>query len=357
MQALLYQKGINGLPTTQLLIDLTPVISSISYTNSAKWGCYEASVSFALKDNLAYALAEGVLGCTLNIYNEHGIRVWGGYVDEIKISGHQSKTKSLKDYANRVRIHYHKIDTSTSPPTDLGQATPIVANDTNGQYFYGIKEYNMNEGGLAAATATSMANAELAKRKQLFYTPSKGTSTMECTISATGWYGSLYNQSYTSTNNGTVETATLISSILSASCPFIRVATLATTGVSQKKFFDKYEFAGDIISMLMEKCQGYLFRIDADRNPEIVADNRAQLTTTYYESNDGIIRNIANGIVPPSAIIPNTIITHTGFDDPRGYITASVEKSSSLWISDVTYTDGKVSYKSSRWGQYGEATS
>jgi hypothetical protein len=189
-----------------------------SHTIDAVGGWWEAS--FTIKDNrnrLEGWLADG-LGRHIEVYNEAQNFVFEGFVNEIEANlGPLSITRGpLLDIANRARVIYSTVDTSTSPPTVGVRAATAVANDTTSQGKYGIIEQVLSVGGSTQSEAEQIRDAYLAEHKD----PETGQEInlsqgddLSVTVKIPGYIHWLF-YTYSSTTTGTQNLSAKMTAIL-----------------------------------------------------------------------------------------------------------------------------------------------
>lgn len=351
MQAVVYAKTTNGLPTSTVVADLSDRTDEIEYVHSAFWGPLTARVSWGGSLEEGFTAADQWLGNPISIISPDGVVQWSGLIWSVRFSaGNRSRSRSLEGYANRAWVHYKLADFTTTPPTDLGPAGSSVS-DTAEQAIYGEIETHENGGAMTATTAANQAGRTLQDRRRLLWVPDSGgvNDPPRIEIEAMGWWRTLTYQAYVTQTTGLLEMKTVIQNILTAECPFISTdySLMGTTSILVQRQYDKYEYPSDIIKRLVATAAGYVFGITNDRIPYLQVGQRFALTPTYYEQADGTITTAAGATVNPWEVRPDAILRQVDFVPPSANLTAAIDAVESLYVAETTYNsrDNSVSYK------------
>lgn len=116
-------------------------------------------------DGVAMAQLLTCVRCPVDIYDEHGVWVWGGYIAKIAVrNGAVEETRSVDDMANSVRVAYTTPSIGSSGGG--GRATTTVAADTESIEEYGTKELLLSFGNLGPAQAEARRDQVLSERKE-----------------------------------------------------------------------------------------------------------------------------------------------------------------------------------------------
>lgn len=378
MRPIIFDKLANGLPGTSPLDDLSGRTEYLEFTHAALWGPFTARVRWAGSLRDAFHVADQWLGNPIHIYDPSGTLQWSGLIWTVRFGAgrRRQRSRSLEGYANRARVHYRKMDFSTSPPIDLGLATPIVADDAAEQAIYGIIEHQRSPGGMTATTATNLSTRTLAERKRLLWLPesgvlgysaservtlgtSAGDKPGQIELECMGWWRTLGYQAYTATTSGTAELATVVQNILTASAPFLLASydQIATTGISVQRQFDKYELPTEIIKRLLQTANGYTFGIDVDRVPYLRANQLLATTPTYYERLDGTIEGAGGQEIPLWDVRPDNVLRQLDFVPTSANLSAAIDSIESIYLAETTWsTPNQLTYKAAVAGVLGEVS-
>lgn len=351
MQVKIFDKGTNGLPGATEQADLTGRLSSVSFTHAALWGPLTATIQWSGTLDEAFRYADQYLGAPISIYDPAGVLQWEGIIWTVTFrAGRRRRSRSLEGYANYCQVNYRATDFSTSPPTDIGPATPEVAQDAAGQAIYGRIGYLANVGGVTQATAANTAATDLAERTRLLYlpdtgaldtnTPSPAPDTIQTELYCVGFYRTLYYQWYTSAATGTADTAVILQSILGAAAPFVvnDYTQVATTGVNQGQAFDQYQWAGDIIKSLLDAVSNWTCGLALGRIPYLRPSKRLNATADYVERLDGVLEDAAGVAVPWWSVRPDTILRQADFVPISANLTTAIDAIESVYLTETTCT-------------------
>lgn len=366
MQPQIYAKTTDGQPTSTLIADLSDRAADIQMTHAALWGPLTARVTWAGSLDEGFWAAESWLGNPIAIYSPDGQWCWEGLIWSVDFgAGRRRRVRSLEGYANRTRMLYRTMDFSTSPPTDLGPATPIVNNDTAGQALYGIVEHQESLGGVTTATATARGAEALSRRQRLLWLPESGSLGQSANGAATitldcyGYWRTLMYRAYTATTTGTADVSTVIQNVLTAAAPFISTdySRMATTGTSVGRQFDRSDLAGEIVKELIGQASGYTFLIDRDRVPVLQAARRLGVTADYHEQMDGTLTDVTGAPVPLYLVRPDTILRQLDFVPANAALSTAIDSVESCYLVETTWSSpGRLSYRAAIPGILGDVT-
>jgi hypothetical protein len=197
---------------------ITDEISSWSHVSAANGGYLNASCTIIGTQNFIDEWLEAGLGRWITLYDEGTNICWRGFVDTIaaNIGGLQITRGPMSGIANRAKMVYSTVDTSTTPPTMGVRATTTITNDTASQAIYGIWQKTLSCGGTTAAGAAQLQALYLAENatpqtvKTL--TPSGGNLSMTLTLKGAWYWLAGYEANFTTT--GTVNLSTRLTAIL-----------------------------------------------------------------------------------------------------------------------------------------------
>lgn len=385
MQVVITGRGLNGVPTTDLVADLTGVLTEdgISMTTAVLWGPVEATIRFTGSVEDAYAAAETWLGNPITIYSRDGDWCWEGRVWSVKIPGPRPRTRSLEGYSNVTDLIYDEINAATAPPTVTTANKLVSASDTAGIAIFGQIVYVDNPGQLTAAAATARLARDRDDRKRLMYLPTNQSGTVGdlggqaddvIELSCTGWGLSTMDQPYVANTTGTAEITTIVETMLTAACPLISTtySQMQTTGVTAAQQFGQYdagttryatyEAAGSIIKRLMTSAFntgtgiGYTFGVGQGRIPYIKPNGRSDTAPTYIEQADGRIEDASGGEVPLWSIRPGCILRQADMvPATAGLSSTAIDAVESVYLNEVTFTTpNRLEWKTTLAGVNGE---
>jgi hypothetical protein len=366
MYVQVYAKGTNGLPTTTLVDEFTP--NDLSFTHASLWGPLSATISYAGTRDEAFTIAQDWLGNEVKLFSDDGDWLWEGLIWTISFTyGRRSRRRSLEGYANWVRVHYQVADLSTDPPTNSGTTSHVSATDTAQSAVYGQIEHKIDAGPQNFATATAIANAELARRTRMLWLPESGTlgtdtgDEARIEIECYGWYRTLWYMPVfvVTTATGSLDTGAYIAELISppSLAPFISANDdyFATTGVDAEGSWLPGTTLGEIIKELVERAEGYTFRLDRDRVPVLEADKRLATTPDYLEDVYGALTNSAGQPVPLWAVRSDTVIRQSDFVPVGAFSDAEVDKISAVYLAEVSWRmPGELSFQTSVAGERGD---
>lgn len=193
---------------------------SESWTISVRYGYNTASI--ALKGSIDYLTEWFTNGLVRDITfrDRNGAVRWEGYVEKMSLfTGGVSRSRNVKEMANRIILVYRADDTAQNPPQTGGQAV-ITKNDSASQTIYGVKSVLISGGEVTAATADDKALSRLSdlsyireEEKQTFLSgnPLKLSLQLAGYSHMTNWFN--YSQVVSS---GTVNASAINLSILQA---------------------------------------------------------------------------------------------------------------------------------------------
>jgi hypothetical protein len=200
---------------------LTDEIASWGHTSAALGGYMSANCTVVTKQPIIDEWLESGLGRWLTLYDEGGNVCWRGFVDQIaaNIAGLQITRGPLTGIANRAKMVYSTVDTSTTPPTMGVRATTAITNDTASQALFGIWQKTLSCGGTTPADAVQLQALYLAENAQpqtvKTITPSGGSLSMTLTLKGAWYWLGAYEANFTV--NGDINLSTRIIDIITLS--------------------------------------------------------------------------------------------------------------------------------------------
>lgn len=335
-------------PKVTALNDLR--VTSCSFSIGALGGYL--TCDFTIGANLAMIedwLQTG-LGRHIEVWDDAGVQVWEGYVNQltINVSGLGITHGPLLQSANRVRLGYSTIDTTTIPPVTGERVFTTAINNTTAQGKYGIISKDLSTGGCSAAAAAQIAAQYLAENAWPPTTKqwSNTGGALSLSISCLGYYTRLnyaYNQTVTT---GTQNLSDKLISIIASDPNDIVLTTnasIATNTLAVPAYENDDLKAWSLIKSLVAMGDAlynrYLFGVYADRKVVYVA---APSAVEYYQRLSARDQRIetqdGTEVVPwrvqpgkwllfPDFLVGTTASTYALRQDPRA-----------MFIESMTYT-------------------
>lgn len=377
MQVLVFNKDgseVVGLPTTDLLADVTDRVSDLTFTTAATWGPLEARITMTGTFDEGYEIADRWLGCPVEIWSPDGEWCWEGLIWTVRFgTGRRRRSRSLEGYATWGSFFYDRINTNGTPYD--GPPQYVVAGDHQLQGEYPGIVYNMT-GPMALVYAERQAASLIAARQRLLWLPeSSGGYPDEAAeptieIECLGWYRTLWYSQYARYTNEFLDIADVLRDMLLhyGYMPYIAQddsQIMATTWDAMYNRFDQFEATGEIIKKLAQRAVGpyagvkeVIFGLQQGRVPYLRESKRYSTTADYLEHLDGTITDASGGAVPPYLIKPDTILRQVDFAPASLSSGVAIDSIESIYISEVTYTssDNSLSYKTAVPGVLGEVS-
>jgi hypothetical protein len=200
------------------LYSITDEVAGWSHIGAANGGYLSASCTIVASQNFIDEWLEAGLGRWITLYDEGANVCWRGYVDQIaaNIAGVQVTRGPLSSIANRVKMVYSTVDTSTTPPTMGVRATTAITNDTVSQALYGIWQKTLSCGGTTAADAAQLQALYLAEYAQpetsKTLTPGGGNLSMTLTLKGAWYWLAAFEANFTTT--GTLNLSSRMTGVL-----------------------------------------------------------------------------------------------------------------------------------------------
>lgn len=287
------------------------------------------------------------LGRKIVAYSPEGVTVWEGVVNTIKLSlGGLSKTIGpLLDIANKTRLIFSYIDTSSGTPVTGLRLTTAWADNLASQSRYGILEKVLSSGGTTIELADEIRdlylaeNARPARSEEL--TLGGGGQSME--LECVGVVRFLDRFTYNSTTTGAQNLSAKLAAVLAADPNdfILQDFSLIDTNTLQVSAFDNdNRIAWGIIKELVAQGDAsnnrWLFGVYANRQAQY---RRLVEQTDYLQSLSDPGQRVyvpGGSIVEPWYILPGRWLQVTDFmvgripdstslrDDPRFMLIESV---------------------------------
>lgn len=315
LSILIYERGANGVPSTDLVDDLRARVDSYTHSITDRFGFESMSVSFSVTlDEAIDWLMNGLMRSVV-VSSPDAETVWEGLLTTVSASiGQKTVTLSLDTMANRVRCVY--TTTSGTPGT-----TSTVSN-TASQAMYGVKDRVTPidaSDATAAAYRAAIVLADLAfpKSRDATQAVSGSQGDIQLTLSFTGWYGVLdwlvTSNSTTATAVTTAQVATLLSGytgvnpFLSSSAVYITASgisspqLIAANTTYREAIEDRLKLGNGTYPLAWGVYEDRRFRVEAWAGA-------APITITYQEFvGDANVYDAGGGIVMPWNVRPNAI--------------------------------------------------
>lgn len=290
------------------------------------------------------------LGRHIEIWDDAAVQVWEGYVSQltINVSGLGITHGPLLQSANRVRLGYSTIDTTTQPPVMGERVFTTTINNTTAQAKYGIIAKDLSTGGCSAASAAQIAAQFLAENAWPPTTKQWANSggALSLSIACLGYYTRLnyaYNQTVTT---GTQNLSDKLVAIIAADPNDIVLTTNATIATNtlavpayENDDVEAWSLIKSLVAMGDTSYNRYLFGVYEGQKVIYAA---APSTVEYYqrlsardqrvETQDGT--EVAPWRVKPGKwllfpdfLVGTTASTYALRQDPRA-----------MFIESMTYT-------------------
>lgn len=345
-----------------------------SHTINALGGWWEAS--FTIKDNQRGVedwLADG-LGRHIEVYNPAQNLIFEGFVNSVSanLGPLAIERGPLLDIANRARVIYSTVDTSTSPPTVGVRAATGTSNDTTSQGQYGIIEQVLSVGGSTQTEAEQIRDTYIAEHKDPETSQEINLSTgddISVTINILGYVHWLF-YTYSSTTTGTQNLSAKMTAILGQdpNSIFSTDYGKVTANTLQVKAYEQdNDVAWDLIKGLVSQGDAsdnrYIFGIYADRKAVYGA---VPTTIEYYQQLSDQERRITNQAgtrIEPWDVLPGKWLFISDLLIGRTTETTLRFDPRAVFVESVSYTTpwglriqgGKVSTLAQKLAKFGLA--
>lgn len=161
--------------------------------NALRWsdagGPVEARITASGTVEELYRLT-AMMRCPVDIYDDLGVWLWGGFVSEIQIgSGAYTYGAQIDSMANKIAVAYSYIEPGTN---NVGtRKTTAFAQDDTSIAEYGTKEALISESGLSDTAATNKRDTALAEKFKPQGVLTWGASETSAEIICRGWFDTL----------------------------------------------------------------------------------------------------------------------------------------------------------------------
>lgn len=356
----------------RFLFALTEQISSEQHETRALGGYWSAEIAVSVLALDMDDWIENGLGRDIAICDEAAQPVWQGFVNKVTIRfGDLTLVRGpLLDIANKVRVVYSTVDTSTTPPT-LGTRTSTTnAQDADSQTKYGVLERVLGAGGATATNADAIRDTYLAENKlpQTTQTLAIGDSgSVAITLSCLGYVHWLTAYIYTQTSGGTQNASEKVQAVLAAD-PNAIFSTdyngLTANTLAVPKYENDDRPAWDIIKAVVATgdtaAARWIFGMYGGRRAKY-APAPTTIDYQYQLSQHMLVQEVGGYPIAPWSVLPgkwlfvSDMLTGRGTpsdlkNDPRALFVESVNFSAPYGL---TINGGKVSTLSQKLARLG----
>ena len=207
-------------------LNLSYTLAQATHQISPIWtaygGYWSMSLSWNAKQSEIDEWIDAGIGRHVELYAPTTEKIWEGYVSSVSANiGSLTQTRGplLDTVANKIRVAYSTVDTSTTPPTVGIRDFTDWAEDADSQARYGIIERVISVGGSSASNADDMRDLALNEMAE----PVKDEvdnlgSTTEPTlnIECLGYYHWLKAYAYNSALTGDANASTKLANVIAA---------------------------------------------------------------------------------------------------------------------------------------------
>lgn len=311
----IFERGANGVPTTDFVTDLAERADSYTHTITDQFGFESMQLSLTVTlDEAIEWLMNGLMRSVV-VSSPDAETVWEGYLSTISAQiGQKAATLSLDRMANRVRCVY---TTTTGTPS---VTTPI--SDTASQFLYGVKDriVSLNATDATAAgyrAAIVLADSAFPRSREATRAMTGQQGDVQLSLSFTGWYGALEwlvtGNSTTSTAVTTTQVGTLIAAYTAINA-FLSSSTVHITasGISSPQKIEGRTTYREAIEDRLKLGNGsdpLAWGVYEDRQFRVDPwAGVAPIAITYQEFlGDANIYDAGGGLVLPWNVRPNAI--------------------------------------------------
>jgi hypothetical protein len=211
----IYQPGTGGAPSTSILLaEIGQRIDSYQHSITATVGFESMSVTFVASIEESLTMLTTWLMASTTVYGPDGETLWEGALIGITAQlGSRSRSINLDGMANRMRVRYTTVLSTPGTTAQVSDATSVAR--------YGTKDGVVSVGTTTATIAATLANAELAARKNPLAQPSTAIKTgslggVQITLQFVGWYDMLKWVMTSSTSTNTTSTTTQVQGLITS---------------------------------------------------------------------------------------------------------------------------------------------
>jgi hypothetical protein len=327
---------------------------SYSHTIAAIGGYWTASLTISTTIPQAEDWFANGLGRHIEVRGPSLQVIWEGFVNKISLAM-GTLTAERGPYiniANRVKIVYSTIDTSTDPPIMGVRISTAYTDDTISQGKYGICTRILSTGGATAATATQIRDTFLAENKDPETTQSlnigqSGGGGATVTLELFGYAQLMEHYPYNTTTTGTRTFTLRLEDVLAAEPNALYSTDYSgiASNTSTVPYYDNDDRSGwqvikDILAKGDSGYDRYTFGIYAGRKAFYTEiPSTVEYLHRIRDNKQRIDRIIGGNEVMPWDVLPARWVLVSDFlvgrnvsgselrDDPRN-----------LFIESVTYT-------------------
>lgn len=332
-------------------IQLNPLMEGYSHTIDANGGYKSASLGLKLRQDEIEDWLESGLGRHIVIYNEGGAIKWEGFVNDIEasIGGLTIRRGPLMSVANKVRIIYSTVDTSTTPPTMGVRKKLAYANDTASQTKYGIIEKTLSTGGSTEANAAYIRDTYIGENAEAETTPLSiavgGGGDLTIKLNCLGYIHWLNAYPYNNATAGTTTISARIQAVLTAdpngiiSTDYTKI-TANTMSIPAWENDDPlaWDYINGLVVMGDAAYNRYTFGLYANRRAYYSVVPSTQ-TYVWRIGDGGNVYTPAGMIVDPWEVVPAQWVQIPDFMIGRiGNLTSIRDDPRFMFIESLTYT-------------------
>jgi len=329
---------------------LSQMVSGYSHIIAANGGYKSASISMNMRQDEIEDWLEYGLGRNITVYNEGGVPVWGGFVNDIvaNVGGLNVMRGPLMGIANAVNVIYSTVDINTDPPTMGVRAKTGYAYDLVSQDKYGIIIKVLSSGGSTPANALNIRNTYLAEMAQpeTSQTISIGESgNLDITINCLGYEEWLRAYIYNTTGTGGTTVSAKIQLVLAADPNNIissDYSKITANTLAIPVYANDDDLALDYINSLVTLGDAaynrYTFGIYANQRAEYTVMPRRE-TYIWHLADGGMLTNPYGGIIEPWNVLPARWVLIPDFMIGRVSPTAALRDDPRyMFIESLTFT-------------------
>ena len=207
------------------------------------------------------------LGSTVVEYGPGGVVRWEGFVSRVSLTVAGSLlSRSLSDLANKVKVIYSTVDTSTDPPTSGVRAETGWSSDSDSTERWGTKEKILSVGGMKQPDAEELRDLFLEVHREPVVSRSAGVGTAgsenALDVECSGFFHTLEWLIYDSSTTGKANADVVIKAILTAvravnaflSDDYSQIE--ANSSVSVKQYYKGQQTCSDILKSIVARGDG-----------------------------------------------------------------------------------------------------
>ena len=344
-------------PEGEFVGSITGEIESYRHVLRALGGYWEAQFTVNAGREYIEEWLDERLGWHIEVHDEAGVTMFEGFVNEIDaVMGGLAVTRGpLLQAANKVRVAYSTVDTTTSPPTVGIRALTAITEGNAQQQRYGIIEKVLSAGGCdeaVAGEATDIRDMWLVDNDRPRTTirwsnvPAERTA---FTVRVLGYVHLMDHYIYTYTTNSGNENLEVKLGLLLDADPNNLLASanadITVTGVSLpvRRYDNKqrtaWAIAKDLVARGDAELDRYVFGVWANRHAVYA---QAPDTVDYHVRMSDVAQRVATPIgveVYPWAVLPGRWVLFTDFLVARAPPIADPRQDPrALFIEQATYT-------------------